>query len=173
MSARFFVVVVLFVCLFVCFSFAGWFIMVYSLTGRWVQSFVLFQQLRISLMYTVISTLARSRLFGCTFFNNRIVPTEFLPWGVRVAFPQGKPAATESRYPTYGACWMFKCFHNPPNSDMDYRFFIVRGDVNACDFSRGSTDTERETALKVDSGRKIPCRTGESNLRRRRDSPML
>ena len=23
------------------------------------------------------------------------------------AFPRGKPAATESRYPTYGACWVF------------------------------------------------------------------
>ena len=28
----------------------------------------------------------------------------------------------------------------------------------------GCTDTVRESALKVDSGRKIPCRTGESNL---------
>ena len=27
--------------------------------------------------------------------------------------------------------------------------------------------------LKVDFGRKIPCRTGESNLRQRRDGPML
>ena len=31
----------------------------------------------------------------------------------------------------------------------------------------------RESALKVDPGRKIPCRTGESNLRQRRDGPML
>ena len=28
----------------------------------------------------------------------------------------------------------------------------------------GYTDTTRESALKVDSGRKIPCRTRESNL---------
>ena len=34
-------------------------------------------------------------------------------------------------------------------------------------------DTVRESALKVDSGRKIPCRTGESNLRLRRAGPML
>ena len=27
----------------------------------------------------------------------------FLPWEIRVAFPQGKPAATESRYPTLTA----------------------------------------------------------------------
>ena len=31
----------------------------------------------------------------------------------------------------------------------------------------------REFALKVDSGRKIPCRTGESNLPQRRAGPML
>ena len=24
------------------------------------------------------------------------------------------------------ACWVFWCFCNPPNSDMDYRIFIVR-----------------------------------------------
>ena len=30
-----------------------------------------------------------------------------------------------------------------------------------------------ESALKVDSGRKIPSRIGESNLRQRRDGPML
>ena len=37
----------------------------------------------------------------------------------------------------------------------------------------GCTDTVRESALKVDSGRKIPCRTGEPNLRRWRAGPML
>ena len=31
----------------------------------------------------------------------------------------------------------------------------------------------RESALKVDTGRKIPCRTGESNLRERRAGPTL
>ena len=31
----------------------------------------------------------------------------------------------------------------------------------------------KESALKVDSGRKIPCRTGESNLRQRRAELML
>ena len=33
------------------------------------------------------------------------------------------------------------------------------------------TDSERESALKADSRRKIPCRTGESNLRQRHDGP--
>ena len=56
---------------------------------------------------------------------------------------------------------------------MDYRIFNVRTDVNACDYARGCTDTERESALKVDSGREIPCRTGESNPSQRRAGPTL
>ena len=81
---------------------------------------------------------------------------------------RGKPAVTESRYPTYSARWVFPCSYNPPNSDMDYRIFNARTDVDACDCTRGCTYTVWESALKVDSGRKIPCRTGESNLRQRR-----
>ena len=56
---------------------------------------------------------------------------------------------------------------------MDYGIFNVRTDVNACDCAGGCTDTVRESALKADSGRKIPCRTGESNLRRQRVGVML
>ena len=39
--------------------------------------------------------------------------------------------------------------------------------------TRVCTDTLRESALKVDSGRKIPCRIGESNLHRQRAGPTL
>ena len=56
---------------------------------------------------------------------------------------------------------------------MNHKIFNVRTDVNAYDCTRGCTDTVRESALKVDSGRKIPCRTGKSNLRQRRDGPTL
>ena len=56
---------------------------------------------------------------------------------------------------------------------MDYGIFNVRTDVDACSYTRGRTDTLRESALKVDSGRKIPCRTGELNLRRQRAGPMF
>ena len=56
---------------------------------------------------------------------------------------------------------------------MDYRIFNVRAYVNACDCTRGCTDTVRVSALKIDSGRKIPCCTGESNLRQRRAGPTL
>ena len=81
-------------------------------------------------------------------------PNGISPMGNSGCLPQGKPAATESCYPTYFACWVFKCFHYPPNSDMDHGIFNVRKDVNACDCTRGFPDTVRESALKVDPGRK-------------------
>ena len=60
-------------------------------------------------------------------------------------FPRGKPAATELRYPTYFALWVFffLCCHNPPNSGMDYRIFNVRTDVNECGCTRGCRDSVR------------------------------
>ena len=56
---------------------------------------------------------------------------------------------------------------------MDYGIFNVRTYVRAYDCTRGCTNTVRESILKVDSGRKIPRRTEESILRRRRAGPML
>ena len=113
-------------------------------------------------------------------------PLPFLPLPFTTVFPneispmvnsgcrsRGKPAATESRYPTYGACWVLQCFHNPPNSDMVYGIFNARTDVNACDCAGRCTDIVRESALKVDSERKIPYRTGKSNLGQRRADPTL
>ena len=38
---------------------------------------------------------------------------------------------------------------------MDYGIFNVHADVNECDCTQGCTDTVRESALKVESGRKI------------------
>ena len=55
---------------------------------------------------------------------------------------------------------------------MDYGIFNVRTDINACDCTRGITDTVRGSARKVDSRRKIPFRIGESNLRRPRADSM-
>ena len=49
----------------------------------------------------------------------------------------------------------------------------MRADVNACDGTWGRTDTVKESALKVDSGKKIPRRTGDSNLLQRRAGPTL
>ena len=56
---------------------------------------------------------------------------------------------------------------------MDYEIFNKCTDVNACDCTQGCTDTLRESALKVDPGRKIPGCTGESNLHQRHASLML
>ena len=56
---------------------------------------------------------------------------------------------------------------------MGCKILNVLTDVNACGCTQGCMDTVRESALKVDSGRKIPCRIGESNLRQRRAGPML
>ena len=54
---------------------------------------------------------------------------------------------------------------------MDYKIFNVCTNVNACNCTWWCADTVRESALKVDSGRKIPCRTEESNLRQRCAGP--
>ena len=56
---------------------------------------------------------------------------------------------------------------------MDYGIFNAHTDVNACDCTWECMDIARESALKVDSGRKIPRSTGESNLRRQRAGPTL
>ena len=76
------------------------------------------------------------------------------PMGKSGCFPREKLAATESRYLTYRSCGVFYCFHNSSNSDMDYRIFNARTDVNARDCTCRCTDTVRESALKVDSERK-------------------
>ena len=56
---------------------------------------------------------------------------------------------------------------------MDYGIFNMRADIMHVIAHGGCTDTVRKSALKVDSGGKIPCRTAESNLRRQRAGPML
>ena len=55
---------------------------------------------------------------------------------------------------------MFQCFQNPPNSDIDYRILNVSTNINACDCTRGYTDTARDSAPQVDCEKRIPCRTG-------------
>ena len=87
------------------------------------------------------------------------------------AFPEESQLRQSRATQNYGACWVFLVFFIIHR--MDCGIFIVRRDVNACDCTRECTDTVRESALKVDSERKIPCRNGESNLPRRRASPML
>ena len=103
----------------------------------------------------------------CIFvFLNCIVPLGFLPQDIQVAFP-GESQLQQACYPTNNACWVFQRFNNPPNSDLDYRIFNVRTNVNTWDCMRGCTDTIKESALKVDPGSKISCCYEESNLRQR------
>ena len=49
----------------------------------------------------------------------------------------------------------------------------VSTDVNACDCTWGCKGTVQESALKADSGRKIPSCTGELNLLQPSASPMI
>ena len=68
-------------------------------------------------VYIFFSSLSLS-LFPVTTINKYSLSftTIFSHWDF------GKPAAPESRYPTHSACCFcsFVCFHDPPNSDMDY-----------------------------------------------------
>ena len=49
----------------------------------------------------------------------------------------------------------------------------MRTDVKACNCTEGCMDTVRESALKVNSGKQIPCHTGELNLHQRCAGPVL
>ena len=64
-------------------------------------------------------------------------------------------------------------FHNPLNSDIDYKVFNMRTAVNACDCTRRCMETVRESALKVDAGREIPDSIRELNLHQWCAGPML
>ena len=81
----------------------------------------------------------------------------FLPWEIRVAFPgENQLLPSRATQPTvHAACFSVSIIH---------RAAIAHGGVRT---------HVSESALKVDSGRKISCRTGESNLRQQRDGPML
>ena len=74
-------------------------------------------------------------------FSQLYCPNGISPTGNSGYLPRGKPAATKSRYLAKVVCWVFLCFHDPPNSYMDNGIFNVRTDVNACDCTRGCTDT--------------------------------
>ena len=76
-----------------------------------------------------------------------IVPVGFLPLEIRVGFLR-ESQLRQLRFPTYCACWVFSCFHNPLNSDMDYRIFNVRTDVNTCDCAGGCMDTRKRVCTE-------------------------
>ena len=85
--------------------------------------------------------------FFTFYFLQLCCPNRISPMGNSGCLPQGKPAATESRYPTYGACWVFQCCHDPPNSYMGYGIFNVHTYLNACDYTRGCIVTVKKKSL--------------------------
>ena len=113
-----------------------------------------------------------NRLFFTYFFNiyntvyNCIVPMGFLPWEIRVALPRGQCHATQ---PTvHAGCFSVSIAHRPltrTTGSLTCEQILIHATAH------GSVRTPY--ALKVDSGRKIPCRIEESNLRQRCASPML
>ena len=73
----------------------------------------------------------------------------FLQWEFVFAFHRESQLrqshATQSMVHV-GAC---ECFHNPPNSDMDYWIFKVRTNVNACDCTLGCTGTSKRVCIEI------------------------
>ena len=53
------------------------------------------------------------------FFFQLHCPIGIFHMGNSGCFFWEKPAVTELCYPTHSACWVFQCFHIPPNSDMN------------------------------------------------------
>ena len=106
-----------------------------------------------------------------SFFFNCIIPLEFSPWEIQVTFPrESQLQQSRPTQPTVHAVFNFKCFHNfhnPPNSDMDYRTFNMCRSVNAYDCTCRYMDTVRESVLTADSGKQILFHTKESNVRQR------
>ena len=93
----------------------------------------------------------------------------FLPWEIRVAFSGGsQQQQCRATQPTVHA-WCFNvCITHRPLT-------WTTGSLTRTQMfmHTGCTNTVRESALKVVSGGKIPCRTEESNLCQWRAGPTL
>ena len=110
---------------------------------------------------------------GSYFYFNCIVPIGFLPWGIRVAFPaESQLRRSRATQPTvHAGCFSVSIVHRT--------LTWTTGSLTCAQMLKhaiahgGCADALRESARKVGSGEKIPCCSGESNLRQRRASPML
>ena len=70
----------------------------------------------------------------------------------------------EQRYPFLSVCVIFSSIQTMVWLPV-FAIFNVCTDVDVCDSTQGGcADTVRESALEADSGRKIPCCTGDLNL---------
>ena len=87
----------------------------------------------------------------------------FLPWKFGVLSPW-KASCDRVTLPNPWCMLGVLMFLNSLNSDMDYGIFNMHTNENACGCTWECTDTVRKSALKVDSGRKIPWCTWELNL---------
>ena len=113
-------------------------------------------------------------IFFKTFYNC-IVPVGFISWEIRVAFP-GENQLRQSRatQPTvhvrYFRYFRVSIIHRTltrTTSSLTCTQMLMHA------IAHGDVTHVTESAPKVDPGRKIPCRTGESDLRQWRDSLML
>ena len=104
---------------------------------------------------------------------NCIVPMGFIQWEIRVAFP-GESQLRQSRATqtmVHAGCFSVFIIHRTLTWTTGS---LTCAQILMHAIAHGGVRTHvRESALKVASGRKIPCRTGESNLRQRRNGPML
>ena len=106
-------------------------------------------------------------VFFYTFYNC-IVPIGFLPWEIRVAFPAESQLrqSRATQRTEHAGCFSVSIIHRPLTwtagsltCTQTLMHAIAHGEC---------ADTVRESALKVNCGRKVPCRNGESNLPQRR-----
>ena len=113
------------------------------------------------------------RLITFTLLSQLYCLNGISPIKISGCLPRGKPAATGSRYPTYGhaGCLSVSVIHR--TLTWTTGFLTCTQMLMHAIAQGGCTDTARESALKVDSGKKNPCRIGESNLHQRRDGLML
>ena len=97
----------------------------------------------------------------------------FLPWEIRVAVP-GESQLQQSRatQPTeHAGCFSVSIIHQPltwTTGSLTCTRMLMHAIAH-----EGVRTHVRESALKVDSGRIILCRSGESNLRQSSAGPML
>ena len=106
-------------------------------------------------------------------FYNCIVPVGFLLWAIRVAFP-GDSQLRQSRATqpsVHAGCFSVSVIHR--TLTWTTRSLRCAQTLMHSGAHRTRTGTVRVSVLKVNSGRKIPCRTRESNLRQRHDGPIL
>ena len=107
------------------------------------------------------------------FFYNCVVSMGFLPWENQVAFPresqlQQSHATQRMVHAGYFSLSIIYRTLTWTTGSLTCAQVLTRGTAH-----KGVQTYVRESALKMDSGRKIPCRTRELNLHQRHDGPML